>query len=311
MLLTLKIVLLFWSRLLVGTSRHTYARIRRNRLHLASVVGVSISLVLLLVAAIHRTPTAFADGEKEKISFIVSTYISPDTHTVVADFGLHQIASSGENIGGPAPDITGQASPQQHLVVAGETLSEIAALYNLSSTDFLVANSDISANAVIFPGELLNVPKNAATPDQAALIQAQQKAKKAASVKAAIAKSSSTFVDPLNVIRINQRFMDHGHTGVDLGAPIGTTIHAAMSGCFTRSADGWNGGYGNMLILNNGKFSTYYAHLSKRLKQQGDCVEAGDVIGLTGSTGNSTGPHLHFEVRINGNVVNPLNYIPN
>ncbi len=102
------------------------------------------------------------------------------------------------------------------------------------------------------------------------------------------------------------------HPGVDLAAPLGTPIVAAADGRVTRA--GWYGGYGNYTCLDHGKadgqrLSTCYGHQSKLLVSPGQRVRAGQVIGLVGSTGASTGPHLHFEVRLGGRAVDPLPWI--
>jgi murein DD-endopeptidase MepM/ murein hydrolase activator NlpD len=98
------------------------------------------------------------------------------------------------------------------------------------------------------------------------------------------------------------------HVAIDVGVSIGTKIKSTMGGEVVYA--GWNNeGYGNLVIVQNGKYSTYYAHLSKVPVNVGDQVEAGDVVGISGSTGNSTGPHLHYEVRVNGSAVNPTKYM--
>jgi len=98
------------------------------------------------------------------------------------------------------------------------------------------------------------------------------------------------------------------HTGVDLGAPSGARVVAADSG--TVIFVGWFGSYGNTIIIDHGKgLSTLYAHLSAFEVGEGTQVSRGDTVGRVGSTGLSTGPHLHFEVRLNGNPVNPLQYV--
>jgi murein DD-endopeptidase MepM/ murein hydrolase activator NlpD len=97
------------------------------------------------------------------------------------------------------------------------------------------------------------------------------------------------------------------HKGVDFAAPSGTPIYAAGNGKVTKA--GRNGGYGNYVeIRHNGEYSTAYAHLSRFAKgmSPGQRVSQGQVIGYVGTTGRSTGPHLHFEVRRQGSQINPL-----
>ncbi len=99
------------------------------------------------------------------------------------------------------------------------------------------------------------------------------------------------------------------HGGLDIAVPYGTSVKAADGGTVTTA--GWHYSYGNYIIINhgNGK-TTYYAHNSKLLVSVGDKVYQGQVIAKAGSTGNSSGPHCHFEVRINGQRQNPRNYLP-
>ena len=98
------------------------------------------------------------------------------------------------------------------------------------------------------------------------------------------------------------------HKGVDIGTPMGTPILAAKNGTVTWSS--WKGGYGECIIINHGKGnSTLYGHLSGYNVKTGDTVTQGQVIGYSGSTGNSTGPHLHFGIMENNTWVDPLNYL--
>ena len=101
-----------------------------------------------------------------------------------------------------------------------------------------------------------------------------------------------------------------GHTGLDIAAPYGTPIKAAADGTVTFA--GYSGGYGYVVKMDNGNgIETYYAHCSRLYVSAGDTIEAGDTIAAVGSTGNSTGNHLHFEIRVNGSVINPQNYLYN
>lgn len=98
------------------------------------------------------------------------------------------------------------------------------------------------------------------------------------------------------------------HAGVDIGAPTGQVIVAAESGKIVRS--GWCGGYGNCVVVDHGGgLATLYAHMSKRAVGVGAWVKMGQTIGYIGSTGLSTGPHLHFETRVNGSPVDPCRYL--
>ena len=98
------------------------------------------------------------------------------------------------------------------------------------------------------------------------------------------------------------------HTGLDIAAVQGTDIHVIADGTVTSAS--YNGTYGNLVKVDHGNgVETWYAHTSKMLVKKGDTVKAGDIIAKVGSTGNSTGPHLHLEIRINGEHVNPQNYL--
>ena len=99
------------------------------------------------------------------------------------------------------------------------------------------------------------------------------------------------------------------HTGIDIGnTPLGAPVVATADGIVTYA--GWLGGYGNCVMINHGDgVVTLYGHGNKILTSVNTEVKQGDVIMEVGSTGNSTGPHLHFEVRVNGNYTNPLSYV--
>ena len=98
------------------------------------------------------------------------------------------------------------------------------------------------------------------------------------------------------------------HLGIDIAAPDGTPIVAAKSG--TVVSAGWGGGYGNVVVIDHGGgFATAYAHQSKLAVSVGQDVTQGQLIGYVGSTGTSTGNHLHFECRLNGVAQNPRGFL--
>lgn len=97
------------------------------------------------------------------------------------------------------------------------------------------------------------------------------------------------------------------HRGIDQGASTGTPIGAARAGRVIFA--GWQGGYGNLTLIDHGDAVTAYAHQSSLAVGQGAQVSRGQTIGYVGSTGNSTGPHLHLEIRVNGSAVNPRQYL--
>jgi len=110
--------------------------------------------------------------------------------------------------------------------------------------------------------------------------------------------------------RINPITRRHEHhTGIDIPKPTGTRIYAAAEGVVRTST--WNRGFGNMIIIDHGGgYSTLYGHNSRNLVEVGDAITRGQHIANAGSTGMSTGPHLHFEIRHNNTARNPLDYFP-
>ncbi len=154
----------------------------------------------------------------------------------------------------------------------------------------------------------------------AAKAKAQATAKKTTSTKKS---TTTTKVASLNGVKltvtpvsgvITSRFgnresiRNHSHSGLDIGAPKGTAIKAAAGGTVTFA--GYSGGYGYVVKISHGSgIQTYYAHCSKLYVKKGDTVSAGDKIAAVGSTGNSTGNHLHFEVVKNGTSLNPQHYL--
>ena len=98
------------------------------------------------------------------------------------------------------------------------------------------------------------------------------------------------------------------HTGIDLAAPKGTPVHVTADGVVSSTR--WAGGYGKLIVVDHGNgIQTYYAHLSRMTVMPGQEVHSGETIAYSGSTGHSTGPHMHYEIRLAGTPVNPYKYM--
>lgn len=127
-----------------------------------------------------------------------------------------------------------------------------------------------------------------------------------------IRQGAGQFIWPINGTLTSpfceSRAWESCHPGIDIAAPTGTPIRAAGSGVVQLA--GWTGGYGNYTCIGHGgSVSTCYGHQSRIGVSVGQHVSQGQIIGDVGSTGHSTGPHLHFEVRVNGSVTNPMNWL--
>lgn len=106
---------------------------------------------------------------------------------------------------------------------------------------------------------------------------------------------------------VTQSFNAPQHNGIDFGVGIDTPIRATMDGKVVYA--GWNNeGYGNLVIVENGPYRTFYAHLNSIPVSYGQEVKGGSLVGYSGTTGNSTGPHLHYEVRYEGRVIDPTSF---
>ncbi len=192
----------------------------------------------------------------------------------------------------------------EHTVKSGETLTGIAKAYKVSAQDILQYNH-FENNSLLAVGDQIFIPsdvlpvRSAVTPRSGGSGSAEPLLG-APLLDGASAKGlvdiTDYFMEPLSSYKKTQGL--HGHNAVDLAAPIGTPIMAAAAGEVIISRMGWNGGYGNYVVIqhDNGT-QTLYAHSSKLMVAEGEEVNKGQTIALVGSTGDSTGPHLHVEVR--------------
>lgn len=181
----------------------------------------------------------------------------------------------------------------RHIVKKGDTLASIAKKYEGDIDDILAYNQLASAedvnvgDTVVVPGGVMTQPTPAkkATPSRT----------KGTTV--ATGSGSAGYAHPLPGAVRTQGL--HGYNGVDFGAPAGTPIYAAAAGeVIVSKSSGYNGGYGLYVVIKHSNGTqTLYAHNTRNAVAVGETVAAGDVVGYVGSTGRSTGNHLHFEVR--------------
>lgn len=175
-------------------------------------------------------------------------------------------------------------------VEAGQDLKSLARQYGTTTAQILEDNP--KANR-LSPGETLTIRENTKT---------QEPSRSAVSSWRwpVVGRISSGY---------GWRGDDDFHHGIDIAVPSGTTICAVRSGKVIKA--GWMGVYGNAVLIDHGKgVQTLYAHNERLLVKVGEQIEAGDQIALSGNTGNTTGPHLHFEIRQNGKAIDPLKYLP-
>jgi len=146
--------------------------------------------------------------------------------------------------------------------------------------------------------------------ESAALAARIQEAQRGAGSTGAGQPSAAGLVWPCDGVVVSGFGMRWGrmHEGIDIGCAFGASNRAAAAGTVIYS--GWLGGYGNLVVIDHGNgLSTAYAHATTLLVSVGQAVAQGETVSLVGSTGNSSGPHLHFEVRVNGRAVDPLFYL--
>ncbi|TCL38311.1 murein DD-endopeptidase MepM/ murein hydrolase activator NlpD [Anaerospora hongkongensis] len=237
-----------------------------------------------------------------------------------------------------------QAAPAKevrvHTVTEGETLSGIAATYDIDVETLISANPQMED--AIYPGEELTVLPGrgilhvveaedtfwrlanlygvtveqimAANNKKSEILSLGEKifvpGGRYRSAESASRAGAARFAWP-TAGELSSPFgyrWGRAHTGIDIANDVGTPVGAARSGRVVFT--GWQGGYGYTIVMEHGnEYSTLYGHLDSFAVSQGQYVQAGQTIGYMGDTGNSTGPHLHFEVRLGGIPVNPMLYL--
>ena len=218
----------------------------------------------------------------------------------------------------PLPDNSNQ--DVFYVVKLGDTLSQISSKFGVKvATVRFVNNLD---NDIIKPGSKIRVPAKGYVVSAAQLAKRNKdKEVKLATARNTVARSTSrstysgsydgdssvSLIVPLPYFHYISRGVSRTHNGIDYATAVGTPIRAAANGVVIATSSGWSGGYGNQIVVSHGNgVATRYAHLSSVRISSGTVVTQGQIIGYSGNSGNSTGPHLHFEKIVNGRTVNPF-----
>lgn len=190
-----------------------------------------------------------------------------------------------------------------HTVEKNDTITKLAKTYQVEPESILESNKLLDASEIKV-GQRLFIAEGL-KPKPARAIRYYQP-----SSGFVAAPRGGKYIWPTTNYHITQYFTWR-HYGLDVGNKLGQPIYASADGEVTLSSQGrWNGGYGNQIIINHGNgVKTRYAHNSYNLVNVGQKVVQGQVIAAIGSTGRSSGPHVHFEIMINNRRVNPLNYL--
>lgn len=180
----------------------------------------------------------------------------------------------------------------RYTVGKGDTLTRVAEKFK-GDIDEIARFNDIANTAELAVGSVIVIPDGEIGP----AVRAQYGIPQSVVYGTDAPSYDGYYIRPLSGGRKTQGL--HGYNGVDLGAPFGTPVYAAAAGAVIVSRPaGWSGGYGQYVVIShNNNTQTLYSHLGSIVVSEGFSVEQGDIIGYVGSTGRSTGPHLHFEVR--------------
>ncbi len=224
----------------------------------------------------------------------IADYFNLNTKNIISINNINNpnLLKTGQNLKIPVKKI-------RYKIKNGDTLSKIASNYNVKLKNLIRINN-ISNPDKIISGQVLMIPVVNKRRKQSS-ISRHYRLNFIWPVQGKISSSFGWRIHPIS----NKR---NYHTGIDIATSIASPVYAAAEGVVVHSD--WLGGYGKLIIIqhrNNKK--TYYAHNIELLVDKGDRVKKGKVIALSGNSGRSTGPHLHFEIRTNNRVENPMKYL--
>src|SRR3989338_3124761 len=279
------------------------------------VAGLPLALDMGIGALMRPNPTETLRGSRPRDSIVMYTVQQNDTISDIAyRFTLSQRTIlwannlSGTSVIRPGDSLViPQVDGVVHTVKRGDTLQEIATKYR-STVDKIAALNNITQGAKLEPGTLLTVP-DGRPPSVSVPAQTRVATRTAPrNVGSAARAPGGGLLWPTTGRAITQNF-SWRHGGLDIDGTLRSPIYAVENGTVEVAQGGWNGGYGNVIVISHSKSTkTRYGHLSRLYVRPGEQVQRGQIIGMMGSTGRSTGSHLNFEVLINGVRKNPLSY---
>lgn len=262
------------------------------------------------------------EGQKPEHHFITYTVQANDTPIGIAEkFGIKPETLLGGN-----PFLSEESSALQtgtvltilpidgvlHDVAEGESLERLSEFYGVPMEDIIAYEPNkLSFPYRLYPGTQILVPgavREVFVWSAPSLPPRSSTSDSTGSGIAPLIQGTGTFIWPVSGRRITQYYW-YGHQAIDVAAGEGSTVVAADTGTVTWA--GWNVyGYGNLVVINHGNgYETYYAHLSGINVYPGQVVYQGNVIGATGNTGRSSGPHIHIEIRYYNTQLEPLSYL--
>ncbi len=253
-----------------------------------------------------RSPVDYLIVNGDTISSIAYKFdVSVNTILWANNLTLNSFIKPGQKL--TIPPTTGVL----YRVAKGDTIAKIASKYGADAKlvkEFNALGDDLKAgDLIMIPGGKI-IFTTQTTKTGLATTRKPATGQREAADKIPASTGGKMFW-PNGCQRVSQYYRGWLHTGIDIACPSGTPLRAADSGKIIRVQYGRTG-YGYNVIIDHGNgIQTLYGHMSRIDVQVGDYVAKGERIGLEGSTGRSTGPHLHFEVRVGGSMVNPLSYI--
>jgi murein DD-endopeptidase MepM/ murein hydrolase activator NlpD len=274
-----------------------------------------VSLKTSLPAQVRYYPVAYTVRRGDSVFGIARQYsIKPET-LLWANYDILQDSPDSIRVGQELkiPAVDGVYYQWQ----AGDTVEAVAAKFKASTDDILAwPGNDIDLTAPeIEAGAFVMVPGGKREFVQWIIPTVARGKSGTAGVSSTSCRGgpvgSGAFVWPAGNHYLSGNDYWSGHLGIDIADGEGGAVYAADSGVVTMAQGGWNYGYGNVIMIDHGNgYVTLYAHLSQLNVGSCQSVYAGQLIGLSGNTGNSFGAHLHFEVRLDGGFVNPWYVLP-